>query len=182
HIFAVDGLRMAIIFGICFGLFRAVGIPRSISGLILIPLIWFYVALTGWPASAIRATVMLTIVIIGWVLKRPGDVINSLFAAALIILLWEPQQLFQAGFQLSFFVVLCLILTMPLLHGLWQRLWAPEPLLPEALQPRWRKALRAPVGYAAEVLLTSFAAWIGSVPLVGYYFHIITPISTPANL
>ena len=81
HIFAVDGLRMAIIFGIFLGLFRAVGLPRNVCGLILIPLIWFYVALTGWPASAIRATVMLTIVILGWALKRPTDLINSLRAA-----------------------------------------------------------------------------------------------------
>ena len=56
HIFAVDGLRMAIIFGIFLGLFRTIGLPRAACGLVLIPVIWFYVALTGWPASAIRAS------------------------------------------------------------------------------------------------------------------------------
>ena len=88
-------------------------------------MIWFYVALTGWPASAIRATVMLTLVIIGWVLQRPGELINSLFAAAIIILVWQPQQLFQAGFQLSFFVVLCIILTVPVLHAWGEQMIAP---------------------------------------------------------
>src|SRR5206468_9477732 len=48
HIFAVDGLRMAIIFGIFFALFRALSMPRALIGLALIPLLWFYVALTGW--------------------------------------------------------------------------------------------------------------------------------------
>jgi competence protein ComEC len=182
HIFAVDGLRMAIIFGICFGLFRAIGIPRSTCGLVLIPLIWFYVALTGWPASAIRATVMLTIVIIGWVLKRPVDVINSLFAAALIILAWDPQQLFQAGFQLSFFVVLCIILIVPPLHKSLEQLFAPDPLLPKKLHRRWPPILRVPVRFLADVFVTSFAAWVGSIPLVAYYFNIVTPVSTPANL
>jgi hypothetical protein len=43
HIFAVDGLRMAIIFGIFFYLFRALRLPRAVCGLVLIPLIWFYV-------------------------------------------------------------------------------------------------------------------------------------------
>ena len=62
-------------------------------GLVLIPLIWFYTALTGWPASAIRANVMLTIIIFGWLLKRPSDLHNSLFAAALIILLWRRAML-----------------------------------------------------------------------------------------
>jgi competence protein ComEC len=182
HIFAVDGLRMAIIFGIFFGLFRALGIPRPISGIILVPLIWFYVALTGWPASAIRATVMLTIVILGWSFKRPSDLINSLFAAALIILLWEPQQLFQAGFQLSFFVVLCIILMMPPLHAWLQRRLAPDDYLPKKLHRRWPGFMAFPARYLGDTLLTSFAAWIGSIPLVAYYFNIVTPVSTPANL
>jgi competence protein ComEC len=182
HIFAVDGLRMAIIFGICFALFRAIGIPRSICGLILVPLIWFYVALTGWPASAIRATVMLSIIIFGWVLKRPGDVINSLFAAALLILAWDPQQLFQAGFQLSFFVVLCIILIVPPLHKYLEQLFAPDPLLPKQLHRRLPPIIRVPVRYVLDVLVTSFAAWVGAIPLVAYYFNIITPVSTPANL
>src|SRR5271170_7983371 len=56
---------------------------------------------------------MILVVFGGWVLKRPSDLHNSLFAAAIIILVWEPRQLFQAGFQLSFFVVLCIILILP---------------------------------------------------------------------
>ncbi|HXP59906.1 MAG TPA: ComEC/Rec2 family competence protein [Dongiaceae bacterium] len=182
HIFAVDGLRMAIVFGIFFGLFRAVGLPRPVSGAVLIPLIWFYVALTGWPASAIRATVMLSVVIVGWVLKRPSDLLNSLFAAALIILAWEPQQIFLAGFQLSFLVVLCIILLLPPLRAWAERVAGPDPLLPAELLPRWRRIFRAPARYAGGLLLTSFAAWVGSLPLVAYYFHIVTPVSTPANV
>jgi competence protein ComEC len=182
HIFAVDGLRMAIIFGIFFYLLRAVGLSRAVCGLGLLPLLWFYTGLTGWPASAIRATVMLSVVIIGWVLRRPSDLINSLFAAALIILTWEPRQLFQAGFQLSFFVVLCIILILPAMREWGRRLTAPDPLLPEELRPRWRKVLRVPAEYLGDLSLTSLAAWIGSLPLVAYYFHIVTPVSTPANV
>ena len=181
HIFAVDGLRMAIIFGIFFGLLRVFGLPRPVCGLILLPVIWFYTALTGWPASAIRATVMLTVVIIGWALRRPSDLLNSLFTAALIILVWQPRQLCQAGFQLSFFVVLCMIVILPTLWKLGERLVAPDPLLPAGLRPRWRETLHAPGRYAGGLLLTSLAAWMGSLPLVAYYFHIVTPISTPAN-
>ncbi len=182
HIFAVDGLRMAIIFGIFFALFRVLSLPRPVCGVLLIPLIWFYTALTGWPASAIRATVMLTIVILGWALKRPSDLVNSLFAAALVILVWDPQQLFQAGFQLSFFVVLCIILMMPPLTRFAQWLSRSDPLLPPELRPRWRRAAGRPAWYVLEYLLVSFAAWIGSIPLVAYYFHIVTPVSAPANL
>ena len=182
HIFAVDGLRMAIVFGIFFGLFRVIGLPRPICGIILVPLIWFYVGLTGWPASAIRATVMLTIVIGSWVLRRPSDLLNSLFAAALIILVWQPQQIFQAGFQLSFFVVLVMILILTPFWELLHRWTAPDPLLPASLRRRWPPVLLVPARYVGDITMTSLAAWIGAIPLVAYYFHILTPVSTPANL
>ncbi len=182
HIFAVDGLRMAIIFGIFFGLLRVFGLTRAVAGAVLLPVIWFYVALTGWPASAIRATVMLTVIIVGWILKRPSELINSLLAAAIIILVWEPQQLFQAGFQLSFFVVLCLILMLPPCWEAVRRLTAPDPYLPPQLQRQWPGSVRVPARYLSDLLLTSFAAWIGSIPLVAHYFNIITPVSTPANI
>lgn len=182
HIFAVDGLRMAIIFGIFYSVLRALNLPRPLCGTVLVPVIWFYVALTGWPASAIRASVMLTIIIAGWVLKRPSNPANSLLAAALIILVWEPQQLFQAGFQLSFFVVLCLILTIPWLLELLKRATAPDPMLPEQLRARLPPLLGVPARYTGDLLVTSFAAWIGSLPLVACYFNIVTPISTPANV
>ena len=182
HIFAVDGLRMAIVFGILFTLCRALRLPRALGGVVLIPLLWFYTGLTGWPASAIRASLMLTIVIVGWALKRPSDLVNSLFAAALVLLFWDPQQLFQAGFQLSFLVVLGILLALPVLERFCEDLFRPEPFLPDQLRPRWRHALRVPVRHLLGLLLTSSAAWFGSIPLVAYYFHIVTPLSAPANV
>src|SRR5262245_26305820 len=182
HIFAVDVLRMAILFGIFFTLFRSIGVPREIGGALLVPLIWFYVALTGWPASAIRACVMLTVVISGWVFRRPSDLMNSLFAAALIILIWEPRQLFQAGFQLSFVVVFFILVLLRPIRRAWFRLWEPDALVPDGLRPRWRKWFGIPGGYLSDLMLTSFVAWLGSIPLVAYYFNVVTPVSTPANI
>jgi competence protein ComEC len=186
HIFAVDGLRMAIIFGIVFGLCRALRLSRPWIALLSWPLLWFYVVLTGCPASAIRACIMVTIVSAGWMLKRPGNPLNSLFLAALIILACQPQQLFQAGFQLSFFVVLALILLIPPLQAVEERLRARDPLLPRKLPPQnpqnWRDQFRKPLTWFGGLLVTSFAAWIGSLPLVAQYFNLITPVSTPANI
>ncbi len=182
HIFAVDGLRIAIIAAILMGLFRAVGIPRAYCGLAVAPLIFFYAAMTGWPASAVRAIVMIMVIFVGWAMKRPSDLINSLFAAAIVILLWEPRQLYQAGFQLSFFVVLCIILILPFFENIGEWLLRPDPLLPDSLRPRWRRWLHPPARYLIDLLLTSTAAWLGSIPLVALYFHLITPLSGPANV
>ncbi len=62
HIFAVDGLRIAIISAILIGLFRVAGIPRAWCGMLAAPLICFYAAMTGWPASAVRAIVMIMVI------------------------------------------------------------------------------------------------------------------------
>ncbi len=143
HLFAIDGLRIALISGMLVALLRVLQVSRGWCGLVAIPLIWFYTAATGWESSAIRASVMMTIVLGGWALKRPGDTINSLAAAALIILLWEPRQLFEASFQLSFFVVLIIALMLPPLNQLVDRLLRHDPLLPDELLPRWRRSLTA---------------------------------------
>ena len=118
HVFAISGLHIALIAGILVALLRLGRVPRGWCGWVVIPLIWAYTGVTGWQASAIRSTIMMTAIIAGWSLKRPGDLLNSLAAAALIILLWDPQQLFQASFQLSFLVVGSLALFVPVFDAL----------------------------------------------------------------
>ena len=182
HLFAIDGLRIALISGMLVALLRVLQISRAWCGVVAIPVIWFYTAATGWESSAIRASVMMTIVIGGWALKRPGDTVNSLAAAAFIILLWEPRQLFEASFQLSFFVVLVIALMLPPLNKIFDRLWQSDPLLPVELLPRWRRALIATLRWLSRYCALSFAAWVGSIPLSAKYFHLFSPVSTPANI
>jgi competence protein ComEC len=182
HIFAVDGLRIGLLAGIGLGLLRLLRLPRALCGALVLPTLWFYAGLTGWPASAVRATIMTSVVILGWACRRPTDLINSLFAAAIIVLLWEPAQLFQPGFQLSFMVVLCIgIILPPVQRMLSARLFQGDPFLPDTLQARWPASFYTPAAYAVDTLAISVAAWIGSIPLVAYYFHLFTPVSVPAN-
>lgn len=182
HIFAISGLHIALIAGILVAVLRAAQLPRGACGLIIVPLIWFYTAATGWQPSAIRSTIMMTLVIAGWALRRPGNLINSLSASGLIILLWQPTQLFQASFQLSFFVVLAIALLLPPFESLRQHLLQGDPLLPDELRPRWQRWLDWPVRFITTSFATSLAAWLGSLPLIAYYFHLVTPASLLANL
>lgn len=182
HIFAISGLHVALIAGMLVSILRVLQIPRSICGLIVTPLLWFYAAATGWHASAIRATVMMSVVILGWMLKRPSDLLNSLGAAALLILIWQPYQLFQASFQLSFTVVLSLALLTPHFQKLWQRWIQPDPFLPDELRPRWQRLLLRSAYWFGAGLATSLAAWLGSAPLIAHYFHLVTPVTLFANV
>jgi len=182
HIFAISGLHIALIAGILLGLLRVFQLPRLACGFIVLPLIWFYTAATGWQPSAIRSTIMMSIIIGGWSLKRPSDLLNSLAAAAFIILLWDPQQLFQASFQLSFFVVLSIALVTPRLNKIRDRLLQSDPLLPPQLVSRWRRWLNVPLRFVATCLTTSLAAWLGSLPLTAFYFHLFSPVTLLANV
>ncbi len=182
HMFAIDGLRIALVSGMIVTLLRVLRLSRAWCGAVAIPAIWFYTAATGWESSAIRASVMMSVVLIGWALKRPGDLLNSLAAAAFIILLWDPRQLFEASFQLSFFVMLVIALMLPPWNEFFDRLLKHDPLLPEELAPRWKQASLALARKLARYCGLSFAAWMGSIPLSALYFHLFSPVSTLANL
>jgi len=182
HIFAISGLHIALIAGILVSLLGVLQVSRTWCGVVVIPLIWFYTAATGWQPSAIRSTVMMTIIIGGWALRRPSDLLNSLAAAAFIILLWDPQQLFQASFQLSFFVVLSIALFLPPLEKVRDHLMRIDPMLPAELLPRWQRALRPLLRWGLTCFATSLAAWLGSLPLTAYYFHLFSPVTLLANL
>jgi competence protein ComEC len=182
HVFAISGLHIAFIAGMIVTLLRVFGVPRGICGLVVIPLIWAYTGVTGWQASAIRSTIMTSVIVTGWAINRPSDLINSLAAAALIILGYDPQQLFQAGFQLSFLVVLSLALFAPMLTRIKDRLLEPDPFLPDQLRPKVQLWARKRLNTVLAAVITSLAAWLGSIPLVASYFHFLTPSSLLANL
>ncbi len=182
HLFAVSGLHVAMISGILVAALRAFSVPRAACGAVAIPSLIFFCAVTGHHASTVRATIMMSIVIAGWSLKRPVDLVNSLAGAAFIILAWEPRQLFHAGFQLSFFVVLGIALALPRFEQWRERLLGHDPLLPPELRPSWQRRLDGPTRWLGINLATSLAAWLGSAPLVAEYFHLFTPVSLLANL
>ena len=186
HMFAIDGLRIALVSGMIIVLLQLVRLSRLWCGLGTVPIIWFYTAATGWEPSAVRASVMMTVVLGGWMLKRPGDLLNSLAAAAGIILGLDPRQMFEAGFLLSFCVVLVIAVALPPLNAacdrLIDRLLKPDPLLPDDLVPGWRKRLVRGTRRFAHFCGLSFTAWLGCLPLAAKFFHLFSPVSTPANL
>jgi competence protein ComEC len=182
HLFAISGLHIGLIAGIILALLRSLQLPRSYAGMAAIPLLAFYAVATGAQPSAVRATVMMSVIIAGWSLRRPPHLLNSLGAAALLILLWDPGQLFQAGFQLSFCVVASIACFHPVLEKAQKKLLAPDPLLPPELRPFWQQQLDAPLRYLTGSLAVSLAAWTGSLPLIAWYFHLFTPVTLLANI
>jgi competence protein ComEC len=182
HIFAISGLHIALIAGILVMLLKAASVSALARAPLVIAALWFYTGVTGWQPSAIRATIMMTVILVGSMLRRPHTLLNSVAAAACIILVWQPEQLFQPGFQLSFFVVLSLALLDEPLEWLRGRMFQLDEMLPFELRPLWQRAGIQCARGLWKAFATSLAAFIGSVPLIACYFHLLTPGSLLANI
>jgi competence protein ComEC len=182
HVFAINGLHVGLVTGIVLIALRLVRIPRRWCAVIAVPALVLYVFATGAHPGAVRALVMACALLIGRVLVRPADTLNSLAAAALVILLHDATQLFNSGFQLSFAVVLAIVILTPRIEVRLLPLVAADPFLPEEFVPNWRKKLEPWLRRIVQLLSCSVAAWLGLIPLMALYFNLLTPISILANL
>ncbi|MEO0445524.1 MAG: ComEC/Rec2 family competence protein, partial [Verrucomicrobiota bacterium] len=182
HIFAVSGLHVGIFASVLwFALRNLLRVPRMATTLVVAVAVLFYAFLTGLRPSAVRAALMLIVVLGGHLLDRQPRLLNSLGLAGIIILLVEPKQLFDIGFQLSFSVLWSIALfTRPFSERI-SAAFAPDPFLPRSLyQSHHQRALwfGRQGGSLAGV---SLAAWIGSAFWLAYYFGMVTPIAILSN-
>jgi len=182
HLFAVAGLHVGIVAALLWMLAMVARLSRKWAAALIIPLLLFYAAVTGLHVSSIRAAVMSSILLGGLFFERKVFVLNSLAAAAFFLLCWNTNELFSTGFQLSFAVVGAIILFADTFAEFLQRWTAPDPFLPRSLLRGPRHSMHATFEWLCRGTGVSLAAWIGSLPLVLWYFYIVTPISLVANL
>jgi beta-lactamase superfamily II metal-dependent hydrolase len=118
----------------------------------------------------------------GFIAERKAFAFNSLAAAATLILWWDTNELFAVGFQLSFSVVAAILLLQEPTFRFLSRRFAPDPFLPRTLFTPRRRVRNNSLVWLARASSVSFAAWIGSLPLMIWYYHLVTLISLVANL
>src|SRR5262245_10180046 len=182
HLFAVAGLHVGIVAALLWVLAAIVRLPRKRAAAFIIPSLFFYAAVTGLHIPALRAAVMASILVGSYFFERRVFLPNSLAAAAFFILCWNTNELFSTGFQLSFAVVGAIVLFADPFFRIFQRRAAPDPFLPQSLVSGPRRWMHSSYDWLCGGASVSLAAWIGSLPLILWYFHLVTPISLLANL
>ncbi|PYL31363.1 MAG: hypothetical protein DMF39_03240 [Verrucomicrobia bacterium] len=182
HLFAVAGLHVGIVAALLWMLATVAGLSRKSAAVLIIPMLLFYAAVTGLHISSIRAAVMASIMIGGFFFERKAFLFNSLAAAAFFLLCWNTNELFSTGFQLSFAVVGAIVLFADPIFVFLQRWVGVDPFLPRSLLRGPRHWLHPGYEWLCRGASVSLAAWAGSLPLVLWYFHLVTPISLLANL
>jgi ComEC/Rec2-related protein len=182
HLFAVAGLHIGIVATLLWMLATLARLSRKTAAVIIIPLLFFYAAVTGLHVSSLRAATMASILIGGLFFERKVFLANSLAAAEFFILCWNTNELFSTGFQLSFAVVGAIVLFSDPFFRVFQRRSAADPFLPQTLVRGPRRWMHSSYEWVSGGVSVSLAAWIGSLPLILWYFHLVTPISLIANL
>jgi competence protein ComEC len=155
HILSVSGLHFSIIYGMLYFLFSFLGNDRKgkmLRQAIILPILWFFVFLTGMGPSVIRAASMLTLWGFGNVFLFRAFTINTVGVAAFFMLLYNPFNLFDVGFQLSFSAVLAILF----IHTNLVKLYEPRNPL---------------IQYVWELSSVSTSAQLGTAPLCIYYFR-----------
>ena len=182
HLFAVAGLHVGIVARLLWTVAMVLRLPRKTATALIIPLLFFYAAITGLHTASVRAAVMSALLLGGIFFDRKVLALNSLAAAAFLILLFDSNQLFTSGFQLSFAVVGTIVLLADPMFVRSGRVAAPDPFLPRALLSRAQRFRIKAGRKLMRGASVSLAAWIGSLPLIYWYFYLITPVSLVANL
>lgn len=157
HTLAASGFHVSLILGLVLGVFKKRS-PRAqaiAGGLTLL----IYVGLTGLQPSVVRASVMGLGALIGLAAGRKVQPVGCLLVAANVILLVNPQWIWDVGFQLSAMATLGLIVTVP---------WLVRQLefMPTTI---------------ASVLAVPIAAFVWTIPLQLYYFEVVPPYSVLLN-
>lgn len=159
HILAVSGLHVGIVYILLEFLFKPFGIfTRKKSTAVLLKtifiliIIWLYACLSGLSASVNRSAVMFTFLALGKTYERRIDTFNILMVSMIPLLLDDPYQITQVGFQLSYLAVGSILFFQPLVYNL------------------FRPSNRI-IKYIWSMSSVSIAAQFGTTPISIFYFH-----------
>jgi ComEC/Rec2-related protein len=197
HIFAISGLHVLLIAEIIAWGLGVFGISRKYWVIPLAPTLAAYVFLTGGQPSAMRAGLMATIYYAAPLFGRRSDGLNAIACTALILVPINPEIVTDLGFILSFSMVTGIVIFLPYVQPLLDRLFRPEAAT-EALAidelaagrlPFWKrqvfKARHIPLSLrikCAKHIPVAITAALVSFPLTAHFFGFCTPYALLANI
>ncbi len=165
HLLAVSGSNVALVLAFVIIMLRPLALKRRSRAFVLMVVIVVFALVSYGEPSVVRASIMASLIIGAGLVQRRYDLNNVIAVAALIILLYDPAQLYDVGFRLSFVVAWGLIYLLPKIHALFAGYHG----------RRWYRWLVLPITFS---LIAQFC----SAPLTAYHFQRVPLISPLANL
>ena len=184
HHLAISGMHVAVLGGLVFGLCRLLCLPPRVSMVVVTAFVILY-GVVALPSPPVVRSVLLCVAFgVGVLGRRPVDALQLLAVSVLAMLVYDPLDLYNAGFQLSFGTVLGLILfTKPVLAAMQRS--DPDVAVAESLRGH-RGPVRATWEWAnrglTAALAAGFVAWGVSFPLIAYHFEQLNPWAIAAGI
>lgn len=180
HVLVVSGLHVGLV-AAAFYLIARLGLLRRQQALLLVMLlVAAYAVLVGGRAPVLRAAVLAEAVCLALITGRKAIAYNGLAAAMLVVLAWNPAELFRTGPQLSFLAAATLV---------W---WAqqqntrdelpPIERLIRSARPRWRLLGDGLMNHFSTLAKATTGVLVVSGPLLLSQYHLVTPVAVPLSL
>jgi len=171
HVLAISGFHVVLLAGILSVFLKATRLPHKVANLIAIALLFVYVPVTGGSPAVKRAVLMFAIPQLGTMFGKPANTFNSLGVALLFILLPDPSQLWNPGFQLS------ATATAGILLG---NSCNPFKSIPEGLRKSslWKLA----EGYVLSPTYVTLCATLATAPFLIHHFKTLSPLAWLGNI
>ncbi len=164
--------------------------PAQVAVILTLPVLSLYALMSGTSTPTIRSFIMVFIFMLALFLGRKGQWLNSLSIAAIIILLWRPDALFELSFILSFIAVLSIGYVLEKKTELENRNKELElEYITETAEPSGagyklvcRNFMQKSFNSVKTGLMITIAAVFGTAPVVAVYFKQFPLISPVTNL
>lgn len=166
HILALSGLHLSILTGALYFLLRKLFVPRSIRISCAVALVLFYMAITNFSPSILRAGFMLFFTAASFFVGRKSDSFTSLFAAVFFICFCTPWSIYDVGLWLSMFGTVGVLLAL---------FYFPKKKEKRRFVSRLFSTVSTP-------LLISLFASLLTLPLIALFFGRTSLIAPLANL
>lgn len=163
HVLAVSGMHVVLLFSTISYILSYLRVPKKAVTVILVLFLLIFSLMAGFSGSVVRASLMCLMAIIGTVSGRRINTTNILVGSMLIILLIDPNYLFDVGFQLSYLAVFAIVFCYPIIQSYFTfKNWI--------------------LNYFGQLIGISLVAQLGVLPLSIYYFKQIPLLFLIGNL
>jgi len=156
HLLAISGLHVTIFTGIVYYLFIRIGITKEHTRIVLLITLPIYAILAGGSPSVIRAVFMSWVILFLWIWRNKLHPLDGLGITFIFYILFNPYMMFHVGFQLSYFVTACLILSKSIIE-------------------------KCRTAFSVSFMITLIAQ-MSSLPILLYHFFEISLLSLFLNL
>lgn len=157
HLLAISGLHVGLLTGMVYFICIRLGLTREKTEYALMVFLPFYAIMTGLAPPVVRAATMLILLIGSRRFALRMTPLDAISAAFMMMTFFQPDILYDTGFQLSFAVSFSLVISAPII-------------------------LKSAASFVKQTLAASFIAQLSSVPVIISSFYEISIISIFANL